>query len=408
VSLRRPGAVAFALLLQGAWPGAAAADPRDDDIFGEEPASPPLSPDQVQGLLEEADDPMVVGGELWLQVGYFHLESGPAEESPLTSPNVLDLYLDARPADGVRAYFRGRLDHDLTAAEGSVDPFGEPRERTRTRVDQLLIQFNLAQRLFVTAGRQRVKWGSGRMWNPTDFLNRSTLNPIDTFDQRLGVGLVKLHFPLAPAGWSLYAISELEGADRPDRLGGALRLEMLMGQTELAFMTESRGGEKPRYGADVSTGIWLLDLRAEGALLHDEEEAWKGQVVTGGDITFKIGDQDNLTLGGEWFHNQLGTDDVADYPLLILQGQFDPFYVGRDYAAAFILLPGPGSWNDTTLVLSGITNLSDESRSVRFDYRVRALGHIDAFLFANHFFGEDGSLHFFADWWVGGGMRMSM
>ena len=37
----------------------------------------------------------------------------------------------------------------------------------------------------------------------------------------------------------------------------------------------------------------------------------------------------------------------------------------------------PGSWNNTTLVLSGLCNLSDKSVIARGDYRIRVLTQLD-------------------------------
>jgi hypothetical protein len=59
-------------------------------------------------------------------------------------------------------------------------------------------------------------------------------------------------------------------------------------------------------------------------------------------------------------------------PLLPGDGRvaFTPFYLGRQYAGLSILLAQPGAWNDTSLVLSALANLSDGSGIVRLDHSV--------------------------------------
>ena len=52
------------------------------------------------------------------------------------------------------------------------------------------------------------------------------------------------------------------------------------------------------------------------------------------------------------------------------------FYIGRHYAALFLSLPAPYSWNYTTFTLSTLSNLSDMSFVSRVDYSVTLLTHL--------------------------------
>ena len=61
----------------------------------------------------------------------------------------------------------------------------------RVLLDQAWLRFDLGRTLFITAGKQHVKWGTSRFWNPTDFLQRKR-NPLEPFDVRTGVNMVKL------------------------------------------------------------------------------------------------------------------------------------------------------------------------------------------------------------------------
>jgi hypothetical protein len=55
---------------------------------------------------------------------------------------------------------------------------------------------------------------------------------------------------------------------------------------------------------------------------------------------------------------------------------FTPFHLGRHYAGAFVDLPRPGSWNDTTFTLSALANLTDKSGVVRLDHSVLVLTYL--------------------------------
>ena len=101
---------------------------REDEMFGQ-PAperSPPASPSQGQsdeGLAPidqaalmrraaEANDKLTIGGRLYLRTQYDALEEGRAQDFSLRSPNLLDVYLDARPSDRLRGYVRTRTTYD--------------------------------------------------------------------------------------------------------------------------------------------------------------------------------------------------------------------------------------------------------------------------------------------------------
>ncbi len=189
-------------------------DDREAAMFGgdETPAAPP-----VEQRLLEAHDKLAIGGTMYLRLEYALQDADDPETHPLRSPNLLDVYLDGRPTDRLRAYTQARLAHDFTTSETGVD------------LDQLWLKFDVERALFVTAGQQRVKWGVGRFWNPTDFLNRQRRDPLDVFDQRLGVPLLKLHLPIESLGWNLYAVGTFDDARGPRDVGGARRPGVVAG-----------------------------------------------------------------------------------------------------------------------------------------------------------------------------------
>ena len=402
-----------------------AAAGRDDAIFGgEEPGGDAgdggdggggllRSTLELMTRLDEVDDLLQIGGQLWLRLDWYTREEGKASSFPLVSPNLLDLYLDVRPNDRIRGYVQGRLSHDLTAGPQSQDPYtGQPREPTRVALDQLWVKLDIERWVFVTAGRQPLRWGTGRLWNPTDFLNRSFKDPLAVFDERLGLSLVKVHVPIESLGWNLYAIADLEGADAVDKVGVALRAEMLFDTTELALAFAYRKDEPWRVGASISTSVSLLDLRAEVALLNDvrtlrwfgdfdletfafpegrdQSDKWHVRAMGGAEIGLHYGDDDALYLGAEYAYNSLGYDDGDLNLWLLFQGDFVPFYTGRHYAAAYLYLPSPGRWDEASFNLTGIGNLSDLSFTARLDFRVRTLTFLDFNAYAALHFGKAG------------------
>ena len=414
------------------------ADDRDALLFGgdevipaDAPADTPVLPDETREegrLLGDADiderlgaasNRLDIGGLLYLRINYGARTQGNPETFPIGSPNLLDIYLDARPSDRLRAFVRGRATHTfLQAPDAANEPVAFQQTGTDVALDQLWIKFDVDRRLFVTAGRQPIRWGAARFWNPTDFLNPQKLDPLAVFDERLGVSLLKLQLPIESEGWNFYAIADFENASRADQVGGALRVEKLIGLTEISATVAARKDRPFQLGTDLSFPVWLFDFRVEAALLHDlrrpfwrgpvsldpnhpvlptpvdRSDEWIPQVVVGAEIGIPYGDDDAVYLGAEFFYNGMGYDEPELYPWLLFTGDFTPLYLGRRYFGVYASAQGPGSWNDTTLIASLLGNLSDGSFLARFDWRVRLLTYLDLNTFAAVHFGNEGEFHF--------------
>lgn len=83
--------------------------------------------------------------------------------------------------------------------------YGTQTNAPRVLLDQLWLRFGLWHALFVTAGRQHVRWGTAQIWTPADFLHLQRRNPLNPFDARRGTDVVKLHLPIESAAWNFYA-----------------------------------------------------------------------------------------------------------------------------------------------------------------------------------------------------------
>jgi hypothetical protein len=380
--------------------------------------------------LAALDQRVTIGGRLYLRLNAAVPEEAEPADVTLSSPDFLDLFVDARPNDRVRGYVQGRLSQNLSVQAGDLDSFGNEVEPTKVLLDQMWVNFDVGRKVFLTVGRQRVKWGAGRFWNPTDFLQPARLDPLAFFDERTGVGLVKVHIPFEKTGTNLYAFADIEGATAIDEVGAAWRLEQVVGTTEIA-LSGAVGKDRPvKLGAQVSTAVWIFDLKAEAAITHglkttfyegtfdwgplDEdgaasfltietpdsytrEDDWIPQVVAGVEFPIRYNDEDSVTIGAEYFYNDSGYDDASLYPWLVFNDAYTPFYLGRHYAGAYVYLPGPGTWDDHTFTASTIANLSDKSFTSRVDYSVRALTFLSINAYVGAHYGDVGELRFGLD-----------
>lgn len=362
-------------------------------------------------------DTMAIGGRLFMQVIQSIREDNDINSADLSSPNLLDVYLDARPTDRVRTYVRGRVTHDFTVREGEVGALGQAQDQTRVDLNQLWLKFDIGRVVFVTLGRQPIRWGSARFWNPTDFMNQTIRDPLAVFDVRGGVSLLKLHIPLESEGWNFYIIGDFEGASTAGQVGGAVRMEYLFDVTEIALSASARQDNPYRIGLDISTSLGLFDFHVEGAVRYNDKTTywdgsfdpyafkvptaqdrsgeWLTQVAANVELGLKYSDEDSVYLGVEYLFNQTGygyrNGDLL--PWMIFQGQYRPLYAGQHYGAFYVNLPSPGSWNDTTFILSNLGNLSDLSFQTRFDYRVNVLTYLSLNTFATVHYGDLGEFH---------------
>jgi hypothetical protein len=423
-------------------------DPREEELFGDErePPAAEAAPAPAGRFAEH----LQVGGQLYLRAEVLGLENVAPSEWTLASPNLVDLWADTRPNDRVRGFVLARAFHDPTGGGTPLSRPGDTGEaslglsgETDVVLDQLWVNFDVARRVFVTAGKQHVKWGVGRFWNPTDYLHPVRRDPLAVFDVRTGVTMLKLHAPWEARGWNLYGVALVEDASgegpvqRMGGIGGGGRAEVVLGPTELGLDALVQDGNRPRFGVDVSAGVWELDVYAEAAL-RTGTDAWRVRpaatptgfeafrpegftpsVVAGASWSRNYSDEDAFTIGVEYFLQDSGYEDADLYPALIAAQAaqslpapqrdalgvpagtyFTPFYLGRQYAGLFFVLPAPGRWNDTSVTLSVLGNLSDRSAIARLDYSVLALTYLRVETFVQSHLGERGGEFRFAGTFV--------
>ena len=101
---------------------------------------------------------------------------------------------------------------------------------------------NFEDQYFLTLGVQPVRWGVGRIWNPTDFLNERQKDPLAIFDNRPGLPAAKLHIPNESTGTNGYFFVRpgIENTVRNTRF--AARLEQIWGVSELSLSAETPTG----------------------------------------------------------------------------------------------------------------------------------------------------------------------
>ena len=372
-------------------------------------ATPAASRDGISGIIdrfatdEAKDDPLDIGGLFYQQLTAMSRAGQGLGATQLSAPTIVDAYLDARPNDRLRANITARLRYDALQGDASelASSFtGASQDNPSIALDQLWLRFDILRTVFVTAGKQHVKWGTARFWNPTDFLHPQRRDSLALFDVRTGTNMVKFHVPWEATGANFYAVALLDDfpsgtAGTFGGLGGALRAEWVLGTAEFGVDAMLQNNRRPRYGFDFSSALGPFDVYGEAALragpysrfqqvqtpfgpsLELQEQGDRSVSAAGGlTWTFAYTDNDTATVGVEYFYNQPGYENSDLYMGLLVNRAFQPLYTGQHYAAFYALVPGPGSWDDTNIIVSNLGNLSDRSFVARLDVTQRVLSYL--------------------------------
>ncbi|MEK7765725.1 MAG: hypothetical protein AAB368_05760, partial [bacterium] len=189
-------------------------------------------------------------------------------------------------------------------------------------------------------GRQRVVWGSGKFWNPTDLLH--PYNPF-TFERS-----ERPAFDGALLEWGPVAGAAAVEDDEFGRRWLA-RGMLPVGHGDLAFLAGRAGGME-LLGLDAAVNVAQGVLRAEAGA--GVRASGRAQAVVGYDRTWP-----GVSLSVEPFYNGYGVDSTSEYRT-VGPAPAGTRNLGRWYAGALI------GWEATPLLradLASIWNLTDGS-----------------------------------------------
>ncbi len=294
-------------------------------------------------------DKAEIGGRVRVQGVYTQTTSQKASNATMVSGSGAELYLDAKSPEGVRSFLKVRVEQSAAADSTSTSKNSSPR----LSVDEAKIQATLWQKLFVTAGRQKMKFGTAQFFNPSDFPNQESRDPFSKEDRRPGVDALKLHVPVESI--NLYAIALPAKNEVVGDAGAYTRAEIAFNGGEFSLSSLAKRNQKTKYGADISLAVNDLDVYAEAGV--DAHEHYS----SGFTWDLKLNDSDTLTLGAEYHHNGNGLSKSSEYAMALLRQTHVPLQLGREYAAASAYLPKPKWFKHSTFLFSAITNITDES-----------------------------------------------
>lgn len=207
----------------------------------------------------------------------------------------------------------------------------------------------------ITIGRQRVAWGTGRVWNPTDLF--SPINPA-TFDkiEKDGADLLTVKFFLGN-------FTDLSLVYNPRPRGEAhnagLRFRSNW-QTYDFSLIAGRFDQRTIFGGDFAGNVLLAGLRGEAIYAYDnarDDRFFKG--VLGLDYQFTS----KLYALLEYQHNGQGSRQMRDYDIsALLSGSIinlgKNYVIGQTVYQIHPLISGSIGYSRNLDDESGFVNLS--------------------------------------------------
>ena len=203
----------------------------------------------------------------------------------------------------------------------------------------------------VTVGRQRIAWGTGFAWNPTDILNPFNPAAIE-LGEKSGVDAAYINVPLG-------AFSRIEAAVAPGRRRGRSSVAARAGTNWREYDVSVMGGyfrEDWILGGDFAGYVGNAGFRGEAAYTWQDDGRNYLRAILNTDYNFPGG---YYVLVEVYFNGQ-GSRDKDDYDLTaLLTGE--TFNLAKDYAAVSVA-------KSITPLLGGalysLVNLDDQSALV--------------------------------------------
>jgi hypothetical protein len=234
--------------------------------------------------------------------------------------------------------------------------------------------------LSITAGKQRIAWGTGYIWNPTDIFNPFVMSFAVREEEENNVEALRLEIPIGAAGgFDGYVLTNKEWSKSKK----GVRVRTNIGLFDMALSYVDLGSGSFQAGFDTAGEIKGVGVRNEIVLKSPSGGDKYIQSILGWDCTLENG----LGMNMEYYFNGLGKKNKNDYDWTgLYSGTINQ--LGMDY-----LYFGLNKIIDelTNVRASFIMNLNDQSFIIYPSYTRSISQDIDLSFEAMLTGGQDGS-----------------
>jgi len=224
----------------------------------------------------------------------------------------------------------------------------------------------------ITAGKQRVAWGTGHLFNPTDIFNPFDLSFAVAEEERQGIESVRFEIPLG-------VMSVLDAVVLTDSKKG-IKAKTTLGAYDISVSYVDMGSGESQAGFDTAGELFGFGVRAEAALVSPKNYL---KYVVGWGYTLENG----LGMDMEYYYNGLGKKNKNDYDWDQLSSG-NVSQLGMDYVYFGL---NKNLDEITSIRLSFLINADDLGFIVYPSYSRNIYQNIDISLEALIEYGTDGS-----------------
>ncbi|NQU18423.1 MAG: hypothetical protein HQ564_10230 [Candidatus Saganbacteria bacterium] len=208
--------------------------------------------------------------------------------------NRLRLKIDVRTSRDLSLHLEPRFYHVISSEN---IPITGVSDLDKMIFDKAYIKTHLSQ-LSLTYGKQRIAWGTGYIWNPTDIFNPYVLSFAVGQEDETNVEAVR----------SEISVGEASGIDAfilNDSSRSGVRAKTNIGLFDFSASYVDLSGSGFQWGVDFA-GEFGIGIRGEAIVRYPYNSARYFQGILGCDYTFENG----IYVNSEYFYNGLGNNSL--------------------------------------------------------------------------------------------------
>lgn len=232
----------------------------------------------------------------------------------------------------------GNFDTNLQA-ESNIQNYNFAKDSTNFSFQELYTQLVFKGKHFFVFGKKRLDWGTGMIWNPTNFFIQK--DPVRIQNRLEGLFMFTYSYLFGQTTLSFYVFPERKGKD----FKAAIKYDYSKERLDASFSFVEYGRYQ-QFGYDISYGGDLFTAYSEGVLKNYTKsfivdnngtlippqlrsEKFRSELVLGTTIIFNS----NLSFSGEYRFREdyLSKNDIKHYKKYLPENieLFDPLSMGK-------------------------------------------------------------------------------
>jgi len=199
----------------------------------------------------------------------------------LAAPNQIlaasaSAYADLRQSDLVRLYVSGSFNYDPSSYLSTNEENTSPT----FSLDELFVDTHIEETVFFRLGKQRISWGVGNWFKPSDILSLSAIDPDDPTAAREGPFAFKVDVPMKLNHLMLYMVPPV--SDDAASSSIASKYDLVLNGWELSFGAYGRADmlARPRAIFSFTGAIGSFDVYGENVLLYGSDRIYARESST--------------------------------------------------------------------------------------------------------------------------------